>query len=162
MKKSIPKDFIILVFRGNKLKPDTITECLGIEPDTCACKGDRALSKKSNKRAKTGFWTIGMKLNMKISELLTCFTSEFKKKKRSLRTIMNMETVEEAYLELVITPALDYGIHSFLLKADDVKFWVRSVLTSFAPSGIQFFRRNLSRREKSGSQEYSVEKLFDK
>jgi hypothetical protein len=122
MKKDIHQDFLTLVFIGNKLDPEIITEWLGIEPCSCARKGDPAHS-KSNTKVKKGYWTIGTKPNMEISKQLTCFTNKLMKKKRSLSKIINMETVEEAFLDLVIYPASNYGVHGLHLKANDLKFW---------------------------------------
>jgi hypothetical protein len=131
MVKLSPHDFIVLVFSGKKLDPDEITKMTGIEPDTKAKKGGfstgsnyfRRCLPRLQKKSKNGFWTFSIKSKKKIDIQFSKMTTKFRRVKDALIEIMSWNSVEKAYIEIVVKPSAKDGIYSCMLCAKDLEFW---------------------------------------
>ena len=126
MAKDISPDFINLNFRGIKLNPDKITVVLGIEPNTISSSNEIVQTASGAKQhTKLGCWVFGFEFDefVNINEQLTYLTNYFSGKEKELKEIACWDSVEYAFIDIVINPAPDYGTHSVLLNSKDVAFW---------------------------------------
>jgi hypothetical protein len=131
MVKLSSHDFIVLAFSGKKLDPDKITKITGIEPDTRAKKGSFSIASeflsrcypKYPKKSKNGYWTVGMSQRKGIEAQFSEITKKFKKCHDSLIEIMSWDSIEQAYIEIVVKPSAKDGIYSCRLRAKDLEFW---------------------------------------
>ena len=124
MPKEITSDFIHLNFTGVKLNPDEITNCLGIKPIASSFAKDNIDTSSIVMQYKgIGNWVFGFDYSVGISEQLTQFTNYFRDKEETLKEIACWGSVEGAYLDIVIHPDRDFGIHRVLLIGKDVGFW---------------------------------------
>ena len=51
------------------------------------------------------------------------FTEFFRDKEEALKEIVSWKSIEGAYLDIVVHPDRDFGIHRVLLRGNDVGFW---------------------------------------
>lgn len=137
MFKDNTSDFIHLNFTGVKLNPDDITNCLDIEPiSSSIAQKDIKVSSEVTKYKKIGNWVFGFDYSIGITEQLYEFTNFFRDKESALKEIVSWESVEGAYIDIVVNPDRDFGIHCVLLKGNDFAFWGTIGLILFLMSGI--------------------------
>jgi hypothetical protein len=124
-------DFIMLSFAGKKLDPNRITKITGIEPNAKAKKDgfsgglDYASGRFPKRRikSKTGYWIISPQSKQKIEDQFVALTKKFKRRCDILAKVMTLDSIEEAYIEVVIRPSRKYATYSCRLRAKDLEFW---------------------------------------
>ena len=97
---NIPSCTIALYIYGDELQPKDVTEALGLEPDSCAVKGDvRVVVRGKEIREKQGRWSYRVRDDTSDIEDLIFY---FLQKLPQNVSIMNIKGVDDAALDLLV------------------------------------------------------------
>jgi len=93
---------VYLDITGKYLKPDEITDVLGIEPDSSCQRGDPY---GKNKKARQGYWSLegrpdGARLETQIKNIV----KKIGPVKAQLRRVIKTKNVEQACLQIAVEP----------------------------------------------------------
>lgn len=126
-------DFIVLSFSGKRLDPDKITEKIGIPPFTQAKLNEFSTGfayasgyfPKCPIKSKTGYWNEGTHSNskQKIEIQFSQLTKRFKRCRDAIVEVMSWDSIDEAYIEIVVKPSYKDADYSCRLRSKDLEFW---------------------------------------